>query len=252
MRTSMKGLIALTLLSAAVPAFADEGESSSDFTVSGTATVVSDYRFRGISQTDKDFTVQGSLSISHSSGLYASVWGSGIDDYVAAGGDTELDLVVGFSKEVATGTTIDVGVLYYWYPGAGKGLASYDSDFVEPYASIKHEFGPATAKLSVAYAPSQSALSVGAGNEDNLYLAGDLSVGIPNTPFSLSGHLGHSFGPSYLTIGNEYTDWNISLSASHGPLTAAVTYVDTDKSAISGTGRDIAGAGVVFSLGVAF
>jgi uncharacterized protein (TIGR02001 family) len=40
--------------------------------------VVSDYRFRGISQTDKDFAVQGGLTVSHESGLYASVWGSSV------------------------------------------------------------------------------------------------------------------------------------------------------------------------------
>ena len=39
-------------------------------TINGSATVVSDYRFRGISQTNRHFAVQGGLTVSHESGLY--------------------------------------------------------------------------------------------------------------------------------------------------------------------------------------
>ena len=68
------------------------------FAVNGGATVVSDYRFRGISQTNRRFAIQGTVSVSHSSGVYATVWGSSIDDYVAAGADAELDLIIGYKK----------------------------------------------------------------------------------------------------------------------------------------------------------
>jgi hypothetical protein len=50
------------------------------------------------------------------------------------------------------------------------------------------------------------------GKQDNLYLAGDLSAAIPKTPISLTAHVGHSFGPSYLTIGDGYTDWSLGAS----------------------------------------
>jgi uncharacterized protein (TIGR02001 family) len=241
-------LLAATI-AAAVPASA--AELGGGFSINGGATVVSDYRFRGISQTDRRFAVQGTITASHASGFYVSVWGSSIDDYVAGGSDQEIDLIGGYRRTFG-GTTIDVGVLYYYYPGAESVVPGYDSDFFEPYVSVAHTFGPVTAKVTANYAPSQSALSIGAGNEDNFYLAGDLSAAIPNTGLTLSAHVGHSFGPSYLTIGDEYTDWNVGAAYTTGPVTFGITYVDTDGDFITPSGRNASGGGVVGSVGIAF
>jgi uncharacterized protein (TIGR02001 family) len=246
MRKSIIGLSAVLLSTLATPAFAQD-EPAPAVTVTANAAVVSDYRFRGISQTDKRFALQGGITVSHESGFYVSVWGSSIDDYVAAGSDQELDLIGGYTKTIGA-ATVDVGVLYYYYPGSGGA----PTDFIEPYASVKGTFGPATAKLSAAYAPKSNALSIGGGKEDNLYVAGDLSGSIPNTPFGLSAHLGHSFGPSYLTIGKEYTDWNVGATYTWSHLTFGVSYVDTNKDAFSPSGRNIAKAGVVGSITAAF
>jgi uncharacterized protein (TIGR02001 family) len=250
MRKMTLGLSALALAAIATPAFAEDAPAS-DLTVTGGATVVSDYRFRGISQTFKQFAGQGTFTVAHSSGFYATVWGSSIDDYVYNGSDQELDLIGGYTKTFGA-ATVDVGVLYYYYPGSG----GINSDFFEPYASVKGTFGPVTAKLSAAYAPKQAAIGLFDGlgvfhKEDNLYVAGDLSGGIPNTPISLTAHVGHSFGPSYLTIGKEYTDWSVGASYTWNHLTFGVSYVDTDKDLFVGT-RNISKAGVVGSVGVAF
>lgn len=249
MRKSILGLSALALAAAAsTPALAQDVPTSA-LTVSGNAAVVTDYRFRGISQTDKRFAVQGGITVTHSSGFYVSTWGSSIDDYVANGSDQELDLIAGYSKTIGA-ATVDVGVLYYYYPGSHGA----NTDFVEPYASIKGTFGPATAKLTANYAPKSRALSVDGGltREDNLYVAGDLSTSIPNTPLGVSAHLGHSFGPSYLTIGKEYTDWNIGATYSWSHLTFGISYVDTDKSLYAPSGRNISKAGVVGSITASF
>ena len=248
MRKSILGLSAVALAVLSVPAFAQD-EPAPALTVTGSAAVVSDYRFRGISQTDKRFALQGGLTVTHESGFYVSTWGSSIDDYVAAGSDQELDLIAGYSRTFGA-ATVDVGVLYYYYPGSGGA----NTDFVEPYASIKGTFGPATAKLSAAYAPKSRALSVDGGltREDNLYVAGDLAVSVPSTPLGVSAHLGHSFGPSYLTIGDEYTDWSVGATYTWSHLTFGVSYVDTDKSLYSPSGRNISKAGVVGSITASF
>jgi uncharacterized protein (TIGR02001 family) len=249
MRKSILGLSAIALAALSMPALAQD-ESTPDLTVTGNAAVVTDYRFRGISQSDKRFALQGGITVTHASGFYVSTWGSSIDDYVANGSDQELDLIAGYSKTIGA-ATVDVGVLYYYYPGS----AGANTDFVEPYASIKGTFGPATAKLTANYAPKSRALSVDGGltKEDNFYLAGDLSASVPNTPLGLTAHLGHSFGPSYLTIGKECTDWNIGATYTWSHLTFGVSYVDTDKSSYSGTtGRNISKAGVVGSVTASF
>jgi uncharacterized protein (TIGR02001 family) len=247
MRKSVLGLSAVLLSTfAAAPAFAQD-EPTPAVTVTATAAVVSDYRFRGISQTDKRFALQGGITATTAPGFYVSVWGSSVDDYVAAGSDQELDLIAGYSTTVGA-ATFDIGVLYYYYPGSGGA----NTDFFEPYASVKGTFGPATAKLSVAYAPKSAALTVGNGKEDNLYVAGDLSATLPDTPVGFSAHLGHSFGPSYLTIGKEYTDWNVGATYTWDHLTFGVSYVDTNKDAFSPSGRNISKAGVVASITAAF
>jgi uncharacterized protein (TIGR02001 family) len=238
-------LAVVALTASASPAFAED--LGAGFSVNGGATLVSDYRFRGISQTDRRFAVQGTFTVAHESGLYGTVWGSSIDDYVYNGADQEIDFIAGYRRTFG-GTTLDVGVLYYYYPGSG----GINSDFFEPFASVAHTFGPVTAKVTANYAPEQAALSIGDGKEENLYLAGDLSVGVPDTPISLSAHIGHSFGPSYLTIGDEYTDWSLGAAYTRKNLTFGVAYVDTDDSFITPSGRNASKAGIVFSAGVSF
>jgi uncharacterized protein (TIGR02001 family) len=265
MRTFFGPLLGLVIALSATPAFAED-EAKSAITISGTAAVVSDYRFRGLSQTDKNFAVQGSITVAHESGLYVSVWGSSVSGYVAASANVaqEIDLIAGFKKSFGA-TTLDVGALYYFYPRSnGFGTSS---DFIEPYVSLAHTFGPATAKVTANYAPKQKALSTNgqAGTladpaKENFYLAGDLSGSIPNTPIGLSAHIGHTFGPSWLvpqgisaSKNKGYTDWGVGVSYTYKMLTLGVNYVDTDANVYApvSTKNDAKG-GVVFSLTAAF
>ena len=218
--------------------------------VSGGATLVSDYRFRGISQTDKRAAVQGTFTLSHSSGFYATVWGSSIDDYVENGSDQEIDLIAGYKKSFGN-ATVDGGVLYYYYPGSG----GINSDFFEPYFSVAQAFGPVTAKVTANYGFKQKALALNqvGPKQDNLYLAGDVSAAIPKTPISLTAHLGHTYGPSYLSIGNGYTDWGAGASVAVKNFTVGVQYVDASKDFINPfNGRNESSAGVVGTVGVSF
>ncbi|MBA3897552.1 MAG: hypothetical protein H0X36_10560 [Sphingomonadaceae bacterium] len=256
MRTFLSCCGSLIALMGATPAFAQDTAPPPEVTINGTATVVTDYRFRGISQTDKQPALQGSITVSHSSGFYASVWGSSIDDYVTATGNSnqELDLILGFKKSFG-GTTFDGGLLYYFYPKTGRG----NTNFAEPYLSVAHIFGPVTVKVTGNYAPKQSALALDQRSisrftpkQDNFYLAGDLSAAIPTTPFALSAHVGHTWGPSWLSIGKSYTDWNVGASYTFKALTLGIQYVDTDGDFITPSGKNASKAGVVGSIGVAF
>jgi uncharacterized protein (TIGR02001 family) len=243
MRSSIKGLFGLALLSTAAPAFAQEAEEPAPpVTVTGGVTVVSDYRFRGISFTDEDFAVQPTVTITHESGLYGSIWGSNLFD-TPVFGEVEVDLIAGYRTEVASGTNVDVGVTYYWYPD-GTG----DSDYFEPYASISTTLGPASAKFGVAYAWEQSAI----GDNDNLYLYTDLGVGIPNTPVTLVGHLGYSDGS--LAFGGSYWDWALGADLSVAPFTLGVRYIDTDLDDFTGIREadTLYDATVLFTIGVSF
>jgi uncharacterized protein (TIGR02001 family) len=226
-----------------------------EFTINGGATLISDYRFRGISQTDKSVAVQGTATLAHKSGFYLTFWGSSVDDYVTASGrgHQELDLIAGVRKSFGA-TTIDTGVLYYVYPKTHIAGDPTSSDFFEPYFSIAETIGPVTAKGTINYAPKQKALALDqiGPKHDNLYLAGDLSASVPHTPLGLTAHLGHSFGPSWLSIGKGYTDWSLGATVAWHALTLGVQYVDTDGTFITPSGKNASKAGVVASLGVAF
>jgi uncharacterized protein (TIGR02001 family) len=243
MRSSIKGLIGLALLSTTAPAFAQEAEEPAPpVTVTGGVTVVSDYRFRGVSFSDEDFAIQPTITLTHESGAYVGVWGSNLDD-TPIFGEVEVDLYAGYATEVAPGTTLDVGLVYYWYPdGTGN------SDYFEPYASIKTTFGPGSAKFGVAYAWDQSAL----GSSDNIYLYTDLTYGIPDTPVTLVGHLGYSDGA--LAFGGNYWDWAVGADISFAPVTLGVRYIDTDLDNFTGipAADTLYDATVLFTIGVSF
>lgn len=246
MRKIELALAAVVGMIAATSAHAEETDAPPSVTISGGATVITDYRFRGISQSNKRAAIQGTATISHKSGFYASVWGSSIDDYIADN-STELDLIAGYKRNIGQ-STLDVGVTYYHYPNSTFQF----SDFYEVYGSVSHTLGPVTGKVGVIYAPKQQALSLdGIKKEDSLYVSGDLSAGIPQTPISLNAHVGHSFERSYLTFGQKYTDWSVGATYTWRNLSLGVSYVDTDKDILVGP-RNISKAGVVGSLGVSF
>ena len=259
MRTSIKGLFALALLASTAPAFAqDAADPPSDITVSGGVTLVSDYRFRGVSFTAEDPAIQGTININHSSGFYGGVWASNLEDSPVFG-SIEIDLYGGFKTEVTSGVTLDVGLLYYYYPNGDNRAAPVppatigaplNSDYFEPYASISGTIGPASIKLGAAYAWDQSAL----GGNDNIYVYTDLGLGIPDTPITLAGHLGYSNGSLTLGAGN-YWDWAVGADLALGQgLTAGVRYIDTDLDQLTGIRATdtLYDETVLFSIGVSF
>jgi uncharacterized protein (TIGR02001 family) len=126
MHTSLRGLIAATLLVgtafAATPALADDAPAS-PFTITGSAAVASQYRFRGLAQSDNKPVVQGAITLAHSSGFYISTWGSSAtgNDVVNIGG-TEIDVYGGWTHALGkSGVTFDGGVYGYIYPGFTPG-----------------------------------------------------------------------------------------------------------------------------------
>lgn len=239
MSTSLRGLLAASFLTscalAATPAFAEETAPPSDITVSGYVQGVSDYRFRGISLSGGDIAVQGSINVNHSSGFYVGTWASSLED-TPVYGHTEVDLYAGWTGELTSGITADVGLLYYVYPNGKVG----DANVFEPYASLTAAIGPATAKVGVNYAWDQDSL----GGDDNLYLYTDLGVGIPETPVSVSAHLGYTDGalsPEILTGSGTGGGFDWSLGATFNiteKLSVGASYVGVEGDSIKNLSDD--------------
>lgn len=248
MRKSICGLPAIALAILSTPAFAQDAPSDG-ITISGSAAVVSDYRFRGVSQSQENFAVQGGFTVSHDSGFYVGTWGSNIDFGGTGEGSAEIDFFAGYAKEFTPGWTVDGGVTYYWYPGNDKGTAF---DIVEPYLSVSGTLGPVSTKLGVAYAPDQASL----GDKSSLYIYTDNSLAIPNTPFTVKTHLGYAKcdcglgGPD-----GDALDWMGGIDMVWKNLTFGIAYVNTDWSKRKYGGlKEASGADstVIFSLSAAF
>jgi uncharacterized protein (TIGR02001 family) len=252
----------------------DEAEDAPAWTVSGAATLTSDYRFRGVSQSDESMAVQGGITLSHESGFYVGTWASNLSGWGTFGGaNMELDLIAGYKFGVGEGT-LDTGITWYMYPSGAD-----ETDFAELYAKLSGTVGGLGLTAGVAYAPKQEALGnwfpVGApanpgDKEDNLYLSGDAAYAVDGAPITLKAHIGYSdgnpgLGPNGTSVAptGTYFDW--SLGADIVPIsgiTLSVSYVDTDISEAEANlirpnfatlaGNSISDATVVFSITASF
>ena len=230
MITSIRGLLAATALAGAcfaAPAFADEAAPPSDFTITGSAAIVSQYRFRGLSRSDNKPAVQGAITVSHASGFYVSTWGSS----ASAGngpidiGGTEIDVYGGYTHTFSgLGLTTDMGVYGYLYPGATAG------NYYEVYGSLAQSYGPVTAKVGVNFAPAQKVFNVNftTASRSNAYVYGELGTSIPGTPLSLHSHLGHTGGG--FDYGKPYLDYNVGVTAKWKNLALDASIVGTNIS----------------------
>lgn len=235
-------------LLAAAPALAQEPAEKPPLTVSGSAAILTDYRLRGVSQSDREPAVQAAITLSHQSGIYAGIWASNLAGWGTFGGpNLELDYVAGYKAKLSDNGTLDVGVTLYTYPGGAS-----KTTYFEPFAKLSGTTGPLTLLAGVAYAPAQQALgkwyldgaAAAAGTytdagdkEDNLYLWGDAAVAIAGTPLTAKAHVGYSdgndgLGPNGTSIAptGRYWDWSLGVDTTWKNLTLGVSYVDTDIS----------------------
>jgi uncharacterized protein (TIGR02001 family) len=248
MRKSILGLSAVSLLALATPAFAEDAPAE-PLKITGSAALVSDYRFRGFTQSGENAAVQAGITLNHESGFYVGTWGSSI----SFAGNAEIDLFAGYTKAVAPGVTVDVGLLYYLYPKK-NGAAT---DFFEPYVNLTTAIGPASLKVGVNYAWAQDALislKDGTSKSSAIYLHAEPSIAIPSTPLSLDAHVGYAVSDAFPGgAGRDHHVWDYSIggAVAYKNLSFGVHYVDTDEARGNAEPAGSDGA-VVFSLTASF
>jgi uncharacterized protein (TIGR02001 family) len=179
--------------------------------------VVSDYRFRGVSQSGRKPALQAGVQANFAGGAYLGLWGSTIEEY-ASEGDTsgakvEVDFSAGWAFQAA-GLDVDLSLGAYTYPRAG------DLSYVEAPISLSRSFGGATVTLGGAYAPRQAAI----GDKDDGYVYG--SVGWQAGPVEMTVESGYEDGA--FAPGGKW-DWSASVRRQFGPVRAELSYVDTDQ-----------------------
>ncbi len=238
------------------------------FKITGGVTGVSDYRFRGLTQTAGDGAIQGTININSAVGFYVGTWASSIDGgrrsrtpLLVGYGPAEVDLYAGYTRTFH-GVGVDAGVLYYYYAGHFKDVVR-NTDFFEPYANLSYTIGPVAAKIGANYAwGGQKGLDFRPNNsDDNIYVYAEGSIGIPHTPLTIKGHGGRTQGSlglanidSVINPNHDtYYDWSVTGEAVGGPIKVGVSYVDTNISNQGGFARTYGrGSTVLGYVGLSF
>lgn len=137
------GLAIAVLLS--TPALADDDEGG----FSGNVTIVSDYSFRGVSQTNLLPAVQGGFDYELDNGFSFGTWASNVN-YGDGGTSQELDLYVGFTQSLNDTTSLSFSLIQLEYPGDGENL-----DYQELAAGL--DIG--SISLGFVYSPSYTGVN---------------------------------------------------------------------------------------------
>lgn len=219
---SLRSLIVLTLAAAfASPVLAEEAPAS-EHSLTGNLGLFSSYRFRGIDQTFGKLALQGGLDYAHSSGLYFGNWNSNVSS--GAGypeGNLETDFYGGYKTSFGD-FGLDVGGLYYYYPGSTYLGKTVDNG--ELYVAASWKF--ISLKYSYAVTDYFGAKTSTGGNTSGAgYI--DLSANYDlGEGWAVNGHLGHlDFGK---VSDASYTDWKLGVTKDVSGYVFGLAYVDTD------------------------
>lgn len=218
-------------------------------TFSANVGLVSEYYFRGLSQTDDAPAIQGGfdyeVKLADPTALYLGVWGSNVDFNEGAGVDgatVEVDLYGGFRGSIGdSGIGWDIGFIYYTYPGAASSL---NYDFVEVQGALSYDFGLASVAASVNYSPDNFGESGAAW-----YPKLALDVPLGKTGITFSGYVAKQYIDKEDVFGSpDYTEWNLSLGYSIAGFDLSVAYSDTDISPSADANKEA----VIFSVSRSF
>jgi uncharacterized protein (TIGR02001 family) len=235
----MKKLLCSSLLcaAAALPpavhaqAAAPAAAPAPDWTFSGNLGLFSDYRFRGMSQTDYGPALQGGFDIAHSSGFYVGNWNSNVEQKLYNGASLEMDFYGGYKGSVGD-FSYDLGAIYYYYPKTGAGgLPKIDN--TELY--VGGGFGPVTAK----YYHAVSDFFGIPGTKNSYYI--DLAASFPlGNGFGLNAHVGYQKvkGLPSGSIDNN-TDYKVGVTYDLSGWVFGLAYVGNSEKEFAFTGNSI-------------
>src|SRR5882757_952772 len=222
---------------AATPAPAPEASKNPlGITFTATMTAVSDYSYRGISQTQRIPAFQPSITIETGPvsdqfpvSAYVGMWASNVN-FPGTNAWGELDVIAGFrSKLLNDKLTFDLGYIRYNYMGVVQAsqLPFNEFGFVAAY-----DFDIFAISAAIRYSPNFFANS---GNA--WYKWGQLTVPLPfikindQISFKLFGTLGNQYVERFTNYGipnNDYWDWQAGVSASVYGFDLSVAYVSTN------------------------
>jgi uncharacterized protein (TIGR02001 family) len=212
-------------------------------TFTANLTLVSDYSFGGISQTQRQPAVQPGLGYTTAKvsetvplSAYLWVWGSNVN-FASSGPGVEVDLMGGLKLKAHDDRLgIDLGYLRYFYPGSPAALSYNYGDFT---LTGSYDLDVVLINAKVRYSPNSF------GNSGNAWdKRVRLTAPLPflslnqNISFKAYGTLGNQWVERYLNYGipsNDYWYWQAGVITSAWGIDIGVAY--------TGTTIDVAGCG---------
>ena len=210
--------------SAAVMAQTEIGKG---FSISGNATIINDYRFRGYTQTNFQPAIQVGVDLTHTSGFYLGNWNSNVNS--GAGfpeGNLEMDFYGGFKKSFGD-FGVDVGGIYYYYPGtnlSGKTVKNGEVYLGASWKFISFKYYYALTDYFNAKGPNGEKTD-GTSYYD-LGFNYDLGSG-----WGVNAHVGYL---DFKKVQNaDYTDWKLGVTKDVGFGVVGLSYTDSNARACS-------------------
>ena len=238
------------LLAAALPgvALAEDAPKAPEppkapYTLSANVYLVSDYFFRGITQTWGKPAIQGGFDFVHDSGIYLGTWASNVSGNEFPGGSMEWDLYGGYNYKINDDITIGAGVLYYYYPGANfskanpaaadKSPNTFEGNLAASWKWLSFKFSYA---FTDYFGANQQIGNFKDDTKGTYYPELNAAYPIPGVEgLSAIGHLGYTKYKEELAAPNangktdaSYADWKLGVSYTwKDGWTFGAYYVDT-------------------------
>ncbi len=197
------------LASAQAPAAAAKPEP--EYTFTGNLTIASDYRFRGFTQTDYNPAIQGGIDFAHKSGFYLGNWNSNVSSGIFNGAPIEMDFYGGWKTTFDGGFGLDLGVIYYYYPGTGE----YGQLRGEELRGLcRRLVGPAYRRSTTTRSPTSSASNRPGVQHQGFAVRRLQRQRFPIGEFAIVAHAGWQFVKNYENINttlNKDNVWDFKL-----------------------------------------
>lgn len=190
--------------------------------ISGTFDITTNYVFRGISNSNNNPAVQGGLTYTFESGVYANLWGSSLDFFAPDGAraTVEFDEIIGIANSIGNDFEYNINFDYYTYPRAS------DANYYEFIGAFTYKIFT----LTLGYSPD-----VYGSHENGTYVNGALNLDIdPKYVFNftdviVTGSVGHYFLPT--KAGLSYTDYLIGIQKTFHAYNFSLQWTDTNGEA---------------------
>lgn len=249
--TATKTILAAALALTGMAAMAQAKAPEPDYTLAYNVGLVTDYRFRGISQSRLNPALQGGVDFTHKSGFYLGFWASTIKilkDIPGGDGPVELDFYGGYRGNFTDALAYDIGLLRYQYP---KENFATTVNTTELYGALT--YGPATVK----YSHSIGGETFGVANSRNSYYLEAAATFDLGSGYSVTPHIGHQ---KFDGAGNNiasYTDISLGLTKDFGNgIAGTVSLVSTDANktfyASPANGKNLGKTGIVLGAKYSF